>query len=1031
MTKTFEFHDEAALLDRLSTGLKRRSQEVIFLVGAPLSAPLKPGNPGVPDVNGMIELIRQEFGSAPSEKLVLEAQLATSGKRIYHVAFSFLQGRRGQQTANEIVSRAVLSARKSGTSVPVVDFANASAAENALRALEADVAGWHLNPGTAALGKLVAHFFNRFGKTLLTTNFDPLIEIAIRQEGAPLYKTFLHTDGNLGQTEAPGSHIVHLHGSWLGTDTLHTARQLGQPRPHLKDSLRSLLRNKLVVTCAYGGWDDVFMEALMDVVRDVNACPEVLWTFHGLNPEPNNDLLAQLEVGLNRGRINLYAGIDCNEFFPRLYDRWITLEPPGVAAAPLQSNPVRVGDTLSQKVQGRPQEQIVIEGDDEDTPPAIDIFLGRDRELKEINDSGAKVLLLTGIGGQGKSTVAAKYFVLSQEERRYSYYVWRDCKEESERFENQLTSVIERLSGGRISGEDLAKQDSKSIIEILLPLLKDRKVLFVFDNVDHYVDLETAKMTGAADSFIQALLRSESTSRAVFTCRPAVTYEDSGGLNIHLEGIGIDAAVELFSRRGAPSTFAEIEEAHSLTGGHAFWLDLLAIQAGKQHEPIDLATLISQIGSSSELEEQTLRSIWATLREREQTILRAMAVSIRPSAEGEIAEYVSDALNYNKVIKSLRNLRSLNLIVIKERSHAPNLFELHPLVRKFVSRNFPHAERIGIINRVIGVYQKLIGINRTQLQYRPSLVVLQHWTQSAELDVYAGKFEEAFNTLGEVSSAFIGSAYPREFARPAGLLFKGVDWVANFSQFKEFDRVFVTYVRILDEIGRHREADEMLAKYELTVPNRDARYILYCDLRCYSTWVRGDFVTAVQWGNRGHQLKLSSKVDTNFDVSHNLALAERDAGRPEVALSIFLSGRNLSDVIDPEEFDDNRHGHYYGNIGRCLHLMGQVDSALVCYQKSALLLESAQSPHVVNEGFIRAWVAELLLTRQQVALAYMFYRAAYLKWQSTAPPRAMQIKQIMQQFKGKVKGDGVVDDILIERAWIDWTRGENVDAEFK
>ncbi len=93
------------------------------------------------------------------------------------------------------------------------------------------------------------------------------------------------------------------------------------------------------------------------------------------------------------------------------------------------------------------------------------------------------------------------------------------AKEESERFENQLTSVIERLSGGRISGEDLAKQNSKSIIEILLPFLKDRKVLFVFDNVDHYVDLETTKMTGSANTFVEALLEAESNSRAMFTCR--------------------------------------------------------------------------------------------------------------------------------------------------------------------------------------------------------------------------------------------------------------------------------------------------------------------------------------------------------------------------------------------------------------------------------------------------------------------------------------------------------------------------------
>ena len=90
-------------------------------------------------------------------------------------------------------------------------------------------------------------------------------------------RTMLHADGNLSQTEGTGCHVIHLHGYWYGSDTLHTARQLGQSCPRLKASLSSLLRNKLVVVCAYGGWDDAFTEALMDVVRDDTAHPETLY----------------------------------------------------------------------------------------------------------------------------------------------------------------------------------------------------------------------------------------------------------------------------------------------------------------------------------------------------------------------------------------------------------------------------------------------------------------------------------------------------------------------------------------------------------------------------------------------------------------------------------------------------------------------------------------------------------------------------------------------------------------------------------
>jgi tetratricopeptide (TPR) repeat protein len=242
--------------------------------------------------------------------------------------------------------------------------------------------------------------------------------------------------------------------------------------------------------------------------------------------------------------------------------------------------------------------------------------------------------------------------------------------------------------------------------------------------------------------------------------------------------------------------------------------------------------------------------------------------------------------------------------------------------------------------------------------------------------------------------------------------------------------VFDTYVVLLDDLGRYAEVDALLEKYELTVPNRDARYINYCDMRCFSKWVRGDFATAVKWGKVGHNLKVSSGVDTTYDVSHNLALAERDAGHPEVALPTFLAGGNLSKVVNPRELDENRGGPYYGNVGRCLHLMGQVDTALICYQKSALLLEKARVEHVINQGFIRAWVAELLVARQQITLAFVFFRAAYLKWQQTAPLRAAQVKEIAQQFKDRINDSAEIDDSSVEGIWIGWTLGENLDEKF-
>lgn len=1031
MELPYTFYDQEALLQRLTTGITRRAQEVIFLVGAPLSAPVSPGSLGVPGVDGVIDLIRREFESNNTEKEALESELTKAGSKAYQAAFSFLQGRRGQHIANEIVGKAVLGTRiPTSLSIPI-DFANQSTAETACQTLDLDTSGWHLNPGIENLGRLATDYADIFGNVILTTNFDPLIEVAIQRAGGTHYRTTLYSDGNLYQTRAPGCHVIHLHGFWHGADTLHTPRQLNQPRPHLKDSLKSLLRDKLVVACAYSGWDDVLTDSLMDVVRDLTEYPEVLWTFYPPGANLSEHLQSRLGPGLDRGRVNLYSGIDCNILFPLLYERWRALKPAPNRPTAIRSNPVHVTAELSAEVAQQEGKPRIIEGNDEDRPPLVDICVGREDELRRLKEPQARVVFLTGIGGQGKSTVAAKYFVDCQLKGTFSFFVWRDCKEERERFENQLSSVVETLSEGRVSGEDLAHQGPESIIEVLLALIKDRRVLFTFDNVDHYVDLERGKLTGIPNLFVLSLLGSESPSRAVFTCRPEIEYAEPLAGSIHLEGISLNAAVELFTERGAQCDREEIEEAHGLTKGHVFWLDLLAIQAVKRGPAITLHNLLAEVGSGADLlPEDTLRSIWRTLREREQTVLRAMAETLKPETDVEVSDYLSGEFGHNKVVKALKTLRALNLIVIKKPPKGPDLLELHPMVRHFIRNNFPEKERISYINRIIAVYQRFIGSHKSDLSRRPTLVVLQYWTQSAELDIAAGRFEDAFSILGEVSRPFLGSAYPREFTRTARVLFETADWVARHSEYSRFEDVFAIHIHLLCDLGETGEVDSLLEKYEITVPNKDARYIRYCDLRCYSKWVRGDFIDSVRWGKVGHDLKTSSGVDTKYDVSHNLALAERDSGRPESALTTFLSGRSLEEVTDPRELDGRRDGAHYGNIGRCLHLMGQIDSALICYQKSALLLEKAPQQHTVNQGYIRAWIAELLIGREQFTLAYIFLRAAYLKWEQASPPKAIRVHQLELGIRDRIKDPTKVDPLEVEGICRDWILGKNLDLEF-
>ena len=173
----FEFYDQSALLYRLSEALRSRPQEVVFLLGSPLSAPISHNGVGVPRVSEVIELIRDEFHGDTEQLSQLQRDLDVS-ENSYQTAFRFLIGRKGQDVANEIVQKAVLKARNSS-------LENAGArtwlSDDECRALEADHDGWHLNPGLLDIGKLVSRYPTTFGRALLTTNFDPCIQQAIQR----------------------------------------------------------------------------------------------------------------------------------------------------------------------------------------------------------------------------------------------------------------------------------------------------------------------------------------------------------------------------------------------------------------------------------------------------------------------------------------------------------------------------------------------------------------------------------------------------------------------------------------------------------------------------------------------------------------------------------------------------------------------------------------------------------------------------------------------------------------------------------
>jgi len=191
-------------------------------------------------------------------------------------------------------------------------------ADDECQTLEDDIAGWRLPLGLTALGVLAAQHPKQLSRAI-TTNFDPLLEIAVQAAGRDARSLPFDRDGALDTSGSRRSFgVAHLHGYWEGaTHTLHTARRLTEPRPRLADSLRELMTDAVVVVTGYGGQNDIFSGALRAVIAE-HSNMEVIWTLLDRRPDrwPPGTLMDELDhVGTG---VHIYDGVDAHVVLPQL-----------------------------------------------------------------------------------------------------------------------------------------------------------------------------------------------------------------------------------------------------------------------------------------------------------------------------------------------------------------------------------------------------------------------------------------------------------------------------------------------------------------------------------------------------------------------------------------------------------------------------------------------------------------------------------------------------------------------------------------
>ncbi|WP_404372258.1 SIR2 family protein [Corallococcus coralloides] len=321
-------HPKDALPNAVITAAK--SRKIAFLVGSPLSTQERADAPQVPGVEAMLDLIREHVPTGFKARFDTEREHTKENR--YQWAMHFVQGLEDKKVSEKVVREAVLRAR--------VDRQRDGAATD--DELDLDYGGWALPPATEHLGRLLVERADTFGP-VLTTNFDPLISASVKVAGGDFHRTIVTHDSPFGQTvpsSSKSTHIIHLHGYWHDSPTLHTGIQLGRERKLVSAELIQILQSHTLVVIGYGGWDDVFTQTLAAIDVDRHKDVDILWGFYEKNDaiiEACNPTLFSRVANLrgNKG-LRCYGGIDCHKFFPELRQHF------GASVAPQSPPPSTV-----------------------------------------------------------------------------------------------------------------------------------------------------------------------------------------------------------------------------------------------------------------------------------------------------------------------------------------------------------------------------------------------------------------------------------------------------------------------------------------------------------------------------------------------------------------------------------------------------------------------------------------------------------------------------------------------------------------
>ncbi|GHD91368.1 P-loop NTPase [Streptomyces naganishii] len=305
-----DFGDLFDLRIRLDVLAQEADRRLVTVFGSGISNAVLPG---VPELT---ELFREHVPRAGRARFDATLDGLPDPGLKYQNAAAILTKQAGEPRVMRAIRTAVLRAC---VKVPAEDVAKVAQDEDQCRALVRDLDAWTIPRGYEQFAQFFASLPGRMRGPVITTNFDPLIEIALTKAGVSAVPIPVPTDSapTPDQLREATTHpVLHIHGYWTGPATSNVPSRITADRPQLDSVLQQLLTNSVVLVVGYSGWLDGFMKSLRTrVLNEADLLQaEVLWAAYESNATDaiGDGVLGQL---VGAPGFTLYLGVDGHELF--------------------------------------------------------------------------------------------------------------------------------------------------------------------------------------------------------------------------------------------------------------------------------------------------------------------------------------------------------------------------------------------------------------------------------------------------------------------------------------------------------------------------------------------------------------------------------------------------------------------------------------------------------------------------------------------------------------------------------------------